>query len=60
LLRPKPGPRRWLDTSGVRIDPFADAPGETSVGIIIFFPATDEEARTLAESNPFVLQSIPA
>jgi uncharacterized protein YciI len=35
--------------------PFVDAPNETMLGMIVFISGSDEDARKLAESDPFVI-----
>ena len=45
---------RAIETQLLGAGPFAGAPDEPAVGMIIFLAATDEDARKLAESDPFV------
>lgn len=46
---------RAIESKLLGAGPFADSPDERAVGMIIFIAATDEDARRLAESDPFVV-----
>jgi uncharacterized protein YciI len=47
---------RAIERKLVGAGPFTEAPGKMTVGMIIFFAATDADARKLAGSDPFVLR----
>jgi len=46
---------RAIESKLLGAGPFADSPDEKMVGMIVFIAATDEDARRLAESDPFVV-----